>query len=178
MLQRTILAIILCLAIAVPAIAASQQFVAPVISVADGATITVLNSDKQQIKIRLYGIDCPDKRQTLGGKAAQATSDAVFGKRVTVRPMGADSDGRMVAVVMMPDGKSLLEHLVRGGLAKVSPQSCKHDDICAPLHKLEAAARGQKRGLWADKVPAPSADGFSFAPLAPSPSGFSSAPPR
>jgi endonuclease YncB( thermonuclease family) len=50
-----------------------------VVGVADGDSITVLR-DKQPQKIRLYGIDCPEKRQPFGKKAKQFTSDMVFGK--------------------------------------------------------------------------------------------------
>ena len=173
MTRHPFLSLLLCLALAVPALGAAAQFTGSVISVANGDTITVLNADKQQTKIRLYGIDCPDKRQALGAKAAQAASDAVFGKRVAVQPIGADRDGQMAAVVIMPGGKSLLEHLVREGLAQVSPQYCKHDDICAPLRKLESAAKRQKRGLWADKTPATQSDGISFSPMTPAQQGFS-----
>ena len=54
-----------------------------VIGVADGDTITVLR-DKEQIRIRLYGIDCPERYQPFSKKAKQFTSDMVFGKDVEV----------------------------------------------------------------------------------------------
>jgi len=149
--MRTILPVILCLAIASPTLAADHtQFTAPVIFVADGVTLTVLA--KQQIKIRLYGIDCQERGLEFWSRAKQTTSDIVFGKTVTVQPMDTDYDGRTAAVVFMPGGHSLNEHLVREGLAWVSQKYCTQENICAPLRNLEKTAKAQKRGLWADKT--------------------------
>jgi len=78
----------------------------------------------------------------------------VHGKSVTVLPMDTDRYGRTVAVVLMPGGKSLNQHLVREGLAWVSQKYCTQDDICAPLRKLERSAKAEKRGMWADKTSA------------------------
>ena len=153
--MRLPLALLLCLALSTPAAAATEQFAARVISVADGDSITVLTQDKQQVRIRLYGIDCPEKGQAFGSRATHATSDAAFGKNVTVQPVDTDRYGRTVAVVLMPDGKSLNEQLVRDGLAWVYRQHCKHEEICGRLKDLEQAATADKLGLWADKKPAP-----------------------
>ena len=139
---------------AVPAQSAGQ-FTGSVISVSDGDTISVLESGKQQVKIRLYGIDCPESGQAFGMRAKQATSDAVFGKQVVVQPIDTDHYGRTVAIVGIPGGKSLNERLVRDGLAWVYSQHCTREDICEPLRKLEKAARISKRGLWSDKAPVP-----------------------
>jgi micrococcal nuclease len=58
-----------------------------VIVIADDDTITVLQDGKQQVKIRLYRIDTPERRQAFGTKAKQLTSDMVFGKVVEVEPV-------------------------------------------------------------------------------------------
>ena len=124
-----------------------------VVAVSDGDTITVLTPDKQQVKIRLYGIDCPEMKQAFGNRARQATKEFVGGKTVDIQPMDTDRYGRIVAVVSMPDGSTLNESLVSAGLAWVYPQYCKQKDICDSLRELEAAARTEKLGLWADKSP-------------------------
>ncbi len=46
----------------------AATFQAKVIHVADGDTITVLNNSNRQIKIRLNGIDCPEKAQAYGNR--------------------------------------------------------------------------------------------------------------
>ena len=153
--MRITLALLLCLTLAVPAFATPAQFTALVIAVAEGDTITVLTPDNRQVKIRLYGIDCPESGQAFGNRAKQAASEAVHGKKVTVQPIEQDRDGWTVAVVLMPDGRSLNEHLIREGMAWVYSQYCKLEDICAPLRRLEQSVKMSKRGLWIDKAPIP-----------------------
>ena len=55
-----------------------------VVSVADGDTVTVLDADKVQHKIRLSGIDAPEKAQAFGNRSKESLSDLVFSKTVTV----------------------------------------------------------------------------------------------
>jgi len=62
----------------------------------------------------------------------------------------------------MPGGKSLNEHLIREGLAWVYQKYCTQEDICAPLIRLEKAAKEQKRGMWEDKAPVPQQDWMLF----------------
>ena len=55
-----------------------------VVGVADGDTVTVLDADKVQHKIRLSGIDAPEKAQAFGNRSKESLSDLVFSKTVTV----------------------------------------------------------------------------------------------
>jgi micrococcal nuclease len=63
----------------------AADFHAKVVHVTDGDTITVLNDTNNQIKIRLNGIDCPEKAQAYGNKAKEFTKDLVAGKMVTIK---------------------------------------------------------------------------------------------
>ncbi len=69
-----------------------------VFGVSDGDTITVLQ-DNKQYKIRLYGIDCPEKKQAFGQRAKQFTSDQVFSQFVRVVSYDIDRYGRIVGMV-------------------------------------------------------------------------------
>lgn len=131
-----------------------KRFTGTVVSVADGDTITVLHR-KRQKKIRLYGIDCPEKGQAFGTRAKQATSRAVFGKKVAVQPFDRDRYGRIVAVVSTPEGTPLNDQLVENGLAWVYPQYCKELEICFRLRNLEHAAITMRRGIWVEDTPVP-----------------------
>jgi endonuclease YncB( thermonuclease family) len=124
-----------------------------VISVQDGDTITVLDADNRQIKVRLYGVDCPEKGQPYGNRARRATADAVMGEEVNVHVMDTDRYGRTVALVAAPGREMLNGWLVKAGLAWVYPQFCTRADICDRLRELERAARAAKAGLWADREP-------------------------
>jgi len=119
-----------------------------VVSVADGDTVTVLRG-KEQVRIRLDGIDTPEKRQAFGQKAKKFTAGMVAGKMVRVAPVTMDRYGRTVARVHLGD-KCLNKELVRAGLAwwyrKYSPKDKE-------LAGLEAAARKADRGLWKDPKP-------------------------
>ncbi len=64
-------------------------------------------------RIRLHGIDCPEKRQAFGNRAKQFTSNLVFAKTVTVQALDRDRYGRTVGEVLLPDGRVLDEERVK-----------------------------------------------------------------
>jgi micrococcal nuclease len=70
----------------------SADFSGPVVSVLDGDTIEVLHNQHPE-RIRLSGIDCPEKGQAYGMRAKQAASNLVFGKEVTLHAFGKDKYG-------------------------------------------------------------------------------------
>ena len=81
--------------------------------IADGDTITVLNNGRGE-KIRLHGIDTPEKGQAFGNKAKAVTGSMLRGRVVEITPVTTDRYGRTVAQVHV-DGQSLNESLVRNG---------------------------------------------------------------
>jgi micrococcal nuclease len=141
--SRVIHTIILSLLFASPLWA--EDFTGKVVGVSDGDTITVMRLDRGE-KVRLYGIDCPEKGQAFGNRAKQFTSEMVFGKEVLVKTHGCDKYGRILGEVFMPDGTSLNQELVRNGLAWWFKRYVK--DVT--LARLEEEARAGKVGLWAD----------------------------
>jgi endonuclease YncB( thermonuclease family) len=143
----------LCLLLFPISIPAAETFTARVVSVADGDTITILTADHRQVKVRLYGIDCPERKQPWGNRARQATTDAVMGKEVNVHPISTDRYGRTVALVAAPGREMLNSWLVKEGLAWMYPAYCKRADICDRLRELETAAGTAGKGLWADEEP-------------------------
>jgi len=129
---------------------AAPEFHGRVVGVADGDTITVLHDGRAE-KIRLYGIDAPEKGQAFGQRAKEFTAELAFGITVTVRVRDHDRYGRTVAEVVLPDGQSLNQELVRAGYAWWYRRYSK-DPILA---RLEADAHDAHRGLWADPHPVP-----------------------
>ncbi len=128
---------------------ASADFTGRVVGISDGDTIKVMRDGRAE-RVRLYGIDCPEKAQPWGTRARQFTGDLVFGKTVTVRVRDVDRYGRTVGEVILPDGRSLNRELVRAGLAWWYRQYAKHD---GELERLEAQARRGRLGLWRDPDP-------------------------
>ena len=121
------------------------------VGVSDGDTISVMH-DGVEVRIRLNGIDCPEKDQAFASVARKFTSDAVLGRDITVSPTDEDQYGRTVADVMMPDGHSLNEALVAAGMAWWYRYHAPDD---ARLEALETEARRARVGLWADANPTP-----------------------
>jgi len=67
-----------------PAAAVPGEFTAKVIKMVDGDTIDVLTDDNQTIRIRLNGIDCPERGQPYGNNATDTLQASILGNLVKV----------------------------------------------------------------------------------------------
>ena len=142
------------LALPLVACAHSNEFAAlswngSVVGVLDGDTLDVLHTRHAE-RIRLYGIDCPEKAQAFGTVAKLATSALVFGRPVTVKPYATDRYKRIVAEVFLPDGTNLNHQLVKDGWCWWYRKYAPGDTV---LEGLENEARESKKGLWRDPHP-------------------------
>lgn len=141
------------IALMVPALLLAQpacaDFTGKVVKVADGDTITVLR-DSEQIKIRLAGIDAPEKAQPFGSVAKQSMSEMVFGKEVHVVEQGRDRYGRTIGRVYRGNIDVSAEQ-IKQGMAWVYRKYTKE----AALYQLEDEAKQHRLGLWADVEPTP-----------------------
>ncbi|MFT3679787.1 MAG: thermonuclease family protein [Ferruginibacter sp.] len=129
------------------------KFQGKVTAVKDGDTIEVLY-EKSTVMIRLAHIDCPEvkKHQPFGQAAKKFTSGICFGQMVTVENEGKfDRYKRLIAVIINNNNENVNKALVKAGLAwhflKYSTDN-SYDE-------LEAVARKNKIGLWADEHPTP-----------------------
>jgi len=100
----------------VKTVVAIDTFTGKVVGVSDGDTISVMRAGRA-VKVRLHGIDCPEKKQPYGTKAKRFTSDRAFRNEVTVYVKDKDRYGRIVGEVILPDILSLNKELVFVGLA-------------------------------------------------------------
>lgn len=144
-----------CLAVCVSAQA--QTGAARVIAVADGDTITVQREDKQRLRIRLQGIDAPERTMTYSQVSRRHLSELAMGRVVTFDPEKLDRHGRVVAVVRLQDGTDV-------GLAQIQAGLAWHfkryeleqpSDERAAYAAAEAIAKASRRGLWRDESPVP-----------------------
>lgn len=124
---------------------------ARVVNNSDGDTITVLTDNNSQVKIRLYGIDTPEKGQAFGQKAKEFTAKMVSGKVVTIEEIDKDRYGRTVGVVSI-NGTILNEELLKNGFAWHFGIYCKRPE-CEQWKKYELKAQGSRIGLWAESSP-------------------------
>ncbi len=125
-----------------------RVFEGKVVAIADGDTFMVLEGTIQ-VRVRLEGIDCPEKGQPFGTNAKQAVSDLVFGENVRVVESSKDRNKRSIAKVYLPDGRCVNEEMLRLGMA----WHFKRYSDDARWDKLEQQARRARRGLWADSDP-------------------------
>ena len=126
---------------------------ARVVSVTDGDTITVEPlAGGHPIKIRLHGIDAPEKNQPAGEPARGFVFEVALYQAVEVEEKYRDRYGRLVAVLHLSSGESLQELLLKSGYAWVWPRYCRN---CRDWEKLQAEAQENERGLWANPDPVP-----------------------
>ena len=143
-LLRSLLLLILMAGCCLPATA---QLSGTVVAIADGDTFTLLTADKTQVKIRLHGIDCPEKKQPYATQAKNFVSDRIFGRQVTVSQKGKDRYKRIIGIVYTDDGSNLNEALLMEGLAW---HFTKYDTNTS-WAAMESTARKRKIGLWKDR---------------------------
>lgn len=114
-----------------------------VVYVNDGDSF-VLKVGKKHHKIRLFGIDCPEKDQSFSKEADAFTRNAILKKQVKVVVHDVDKYRRKVGVVYTTNGMNLNEELISKGLA----WWYQHYNDDTRLKQLEQQARRQKLGLW------------------------------
>lgn len=130
--------------------AAAEPLTGKVVSVHDGDTVRVLDAANVQHKVRLDGIDAPERGQPFGTVARDRLAALVMGKAVKVHDDGRDKWGRTLGR-MEVEGQDVNRQMVEDGMAW---HYVKFNND-ARLAAAERAARAAKRGLWADKAPVP-----------------------
>lgn len=152
MTPNTVFLLVLLLTLAPSFSVQAQEHTGRVVGVSDGDTITVLDAEKRQIKVRLAEIDTPESGQPYGSRAKQELSELIFNKMVTVKVQDTDRYGRTVGRVYV-DGLDVNAEMVRRGAAWVYRQYAKDQS----LYALEHQARQDRRGLWglpeAEQIP-------------------------
>ncbi len=151
-----VIALLCILAPVLSPIAWAETYQGRAVGVSDGDTITVLDASDTQHKVRLSGIDAPEKSQPFGQRSKQSLSDLVFGKVVTVESTKRDRYGREVGKVLAGGLDVNLEQ-VRRGLAwhyKAYEREQPAEDRTT-YSAAEQEARVARIGLWTDPVPLP-----------------------
>jgi endonuclease YncB( thermonuclease family) len=147
------------------AVVSATELHGMVVGVADGDTITVLDAAHTRHKVRLSGIDAPERHQPFGTRATQHLSALVFGKEVVVLWEKHDRYGRIVGKVLAPEcTHNACAKTVDAGLAQISAGLAWHyrqyEKEQAPQDRqrysaAERRAREKHEGLWQDTSPVP-----------------------
>src|SRR5438105_8733744 len=131
-----------------------QTLTGRVVRVADGDTITVLDSSNTQHRIRLEGIDAPESHLAFGTPSKKNLSEMVFGKDVTVVYQKTDQYGRLVGKIVL-DGKDVNLEQVKAGMAWHYKEYQREQALedRESYARAEDEARAARRGLWQDADP-------------------------
>ena len=136
-----------------------------VVGVTDGDTITVLDADRQQHKIRLQGIDAPEKAQPFGQRSKENLSRLVFNKEVRVDWTKRDRYQRIVGKVWVQPadcrtcpmtldaGQAQLAAGMAWWYRKYAMEQSPEDRGRYEFEEQEAKVR--RVGLWGDADPVP-----------------------
>jgi endonuclease YncB( thermonuclease family) len=127
-----------------------------VVKVTDGDNITVLDNTNTQYRIRLQGIDAPERKQAFGNASRKHLASLVAGKTVTVKWGKRDRYGRIVGFIFL-DGQDMNLEQIKAGMAwfyryyqrELSPEDRRR------YAKAEDQARTHRLGLWQHKSPMP-----------------------
>jgi endonuclease YncB( thermonuclease family) len=136
--------------------AAADTLRGRVVAIADGDTVTVLDESNTQYKIRLTGIDAPEKKQPFGSKSKEHLSSLIFNKQVTVEFSKKDRYGRTIGKITVDGVDANLEQ-VKAGMAWHYKQYQKEQSVGdrSAYAKAEEVARVENHGLWVDPEPIP-----------------------
>lgn len=122
-----------------------------VVGIVDGDTYDILLDGNKTIRIRMEGIDAPEKGMPYYKKAKNYLSDLCFGKNIRLEIHKTDSHDRKVAFGYLDDGTELSHEMIKAGFA----WHFKKYNNDSELADLEVKARELKIGLWADESPMP-----------------------
>ena len=119
-----------------------------VIEVNDGDELTIFNLNRP-VRIKLIGMDAPEKDQAFGGIAKQHLADLVFDKVVVVEYLGIGQHTVLIGRVLL-NGSDINAQMIRDGAAWFDPRykSQISDTQNEIYYQSELAARNEKRGLW------------------------------
>jgi len=126
-----------------------------IVGVSDGDTVTLLDAAMTTHKVRLMGIDAPEKSQPFGTRSKQSLSSLVFGKQVVVEFYKKDRYGRLIAKIATPKAPDVNLEQVKLGMAWHYKDYQKEQ---SPIDReayanAEEEARAYRRGLWSDPDP-------------------------
>jgi len=130
-----------------------------VVRVSDGDTVSVLDRNKKQHKIRLFGIDTPEREQAFGLAAKKALTELVANQQVGVVQITRDEYDRVVGTLYLDttnnntkDNTNINQTMVAMGYAWWYRYYAPHE---RHLEAAEKSARSERLGLWSDPNPEP-----------------------
>jgi endonuclease YncB( thermonuclease family) len=112
-----------------------------VLRVIDGDTIETGSG----LKIRLKGINTPERDMPFYFEAKNFLNESVFGKKIEIKHYGSDRYNRLLAHVFL-DGRHINKEIVKEGFGTL--YYYEHDEYYSEINKAEEFARDNQKGIW------------------------------
>lgn len=119
------------------------------VGVSDGDSLTLELPDGERVRVRLYGIDAPEKDQDFALPARKKLTRLVYDKPVRVEVQDIDKYGRYVGKVYA-GARYVNRFMLKEGLAWLYRHYAADDAVLA---EAEARARASARGIWTTASP-------------------------
>lgn len=120
-----------------------------IVGIMDGDTYDLLTNEKKTYRIRMEGIDAPERGMPYNKVAKDYLSELCIQKNVTAVVVSKDIYNRLVAYTFLDDGRELSHEMLKAGFA----WHYKYYNSDKEMAQLENKARKEKKGLWADENP-------------------------
>lgn len=140
---------LLSILVVIPIFLFAQVYKGEVVKISDGDTFTLLVNGKEQVKVRIDGIDAPEKGQAFGNRAKEYLSKLIWGESVIVQVSKTDRYGRSIGKVSTPKITDVGLEMIKAGYAWQYRDYNNDQSYTA----AENFARKNMRGLWQDKNP-------------------------
>ena len=129
----------------------AAELTSRVVAIADGDTVTVLDAQNVQHKIRLAGIDAPEKKQPFGNRSKEALSDCAFNKDVVINWDKIDRYQRKVGKVIVAGVDCNLRQIDLGMAWHYKEYEKEQTPADRDSYaKAELQARSARKGVWSD----------------------------
>lgn len=122
-----------------------------IIKIVDGDTYDLLTQEKKSYRIRMNGIDAPEKGMSFYKVSKNTLGKLIFNKQVKIEQIDKDNYGRLICNTLLDDTISVEYEMVKNGLAW---HFKKYSDDTI-LANAETSARSLKIGLWSEGNPIP-----------------------
>jgi endonuclease YncB( thermonuclease family) len=119
------------------------------VGVSDGDSLHLELPDGERVRVRLYGIDAPEKDQECALAARKKLGKLIYDKEIRVEVLDVDKYGRYVGKVYA-GARYVNRYMLKEGLAWHYKHYAADDELLA---EAEARAKAAGRGIWSTGSP-------------------------
>jgi len=136
--------------------AQAEAVYARVVKIYDGDTLAIVDGMSRELRVRLSGIDAPERAQPFGAASRKSLAELARGKTALIEYYKLDKYGRLVARVRV-DGRDISVEQLRRGMAwhRVSVPLDQSAQEALLYGQAEQEARSRRLGIWQENAVPP-----------------------